>query len=245
MFEIIEDDATFQELLSFCDFRSTVMVGRTCRRLKSLSDTALDRWVEKALARLPIDHENADGSGESGASANLRTGWSRNYRSRAALIDIALTDFDPGNYEEEYDEDKARFLLRKKGVFDVNDFLADDSDAKTSGYSDEVGWNVRISFKRMTLTNAAVCILNATKSIFAAGTDDWVESVEEVERLRHCALCLLRKADPASITYSLLRTEDRHTEYGSGQSDIYILFRIPDHDNMEVEFRLSTGFERR
>eukprot|EP00978_Attheya_sp_CCMP212_P042075 scaffold250640_cov52-Attheya_sp.AAC.2 len=243
--DIIEDDETFEEVLSFCDFRSTVMVGRTCRRLKSLSDTALDRWVEKALTRLPIDYENVHNSAEFWARANLRTGWSTNYRSRAALRDIALTHCDPiGSGDEvEYDEDKARCLLRGGGEVDVNDFRTDDAD---SDDSDDVGWNVCIIFRKITLTVAAAHIANAVKKIRAAGTDDWKEKedeVEEVERLRHCTLCLLRKADPRSIKISHLVTENSQTDYGSGVSNFSVLFRIPDHDNMEVEFHLLTGFE--
>jgi hypothetical protein len=238
--ERIEDDEVLEGLLSFCDFRSAVTVGRTCRRINNLSNSALDHGVDTALARLPFDYDNI----ESGSDAILRSGWSNDYRSRVALIETALTRCDPGGQvsledEAEYDEEQARFLLRTRGMVDVDDFLVDGG-----GSSVEVGWNVNITFRAITLSQAAGHIAKAMKRL--NGTDDRDKEerqVEQVERLRHCALCLLRKADPSSIKYARETWAYRHTDYPSGGSNSSVMFKIPDHDNTPVEFHLSTFFE--
>jgi hypothetical protein len=237
--EHIEDDELLKELLSFCDFRSAVMVGRTCKRLKNLSDSALDRGVDTALARLPFEYENVDDNNEAGAYANLRRGWSNKYRSRVALIETAITHCNPGGQvnledETEYDEEQARFLLQTREWVDVNDFLVD------GGYSDEVGWNVQVTFRAISLSQAAGDISKTMKRL--NGTEDWDEEErqeEEVERLRHCALCLLRKADPSSIQSASVTREYRHPDYGLGGSISSVMF---NHDNTPVELHFSTDF---
>jgi hypothetical protein len=194
--------------------------------------------VYPALTRLPFDYENAADGGESSEEAVLRSGWSNDHRSRVALIETALTHCDPGgqvSLEEhaEYDENQARFLLRTRGMVDVNDFLGDEE--QEDGFSNEVGWNVKITFRAMTLSQAAGHIAKAMKILN--------QEVEQVERLRHSALCLLRKADPSSIKYARETWDYRHTDYPSGGSKSSVMFKIPDHDNTPVEFQLSTFYE--
>ena len=58
------------------------------------------------------------------------------------LIETALSYCDPGggyrdvSLDADFDEDRARFLLRSRGTVDVNDFL--DLDDDDNEFADEV-----------------------------------------------------------------------------------------------------------
>jgi hypothetical protein len=81
---------------------------------------------DKTIARGYYD--NYDGLGICG---ELRRGWTNTFRSRVSLIEEALTNCYTGDVGEDilqYDEDKARFLLRLKGNVDVVDFISDGVD---------------------------------------------------------------------------------------------------------------------
>mmetsp|Transcript_4268 Transcript_4268/g.9226 ORF Transcript_4268/g.9226 Transcript_4268/m.9226 type:complete len:291 (-) Transcript_4268:158-1030(-) len=69
------------------------------------------------------------------------------------------------------------------------------------------------------------------------------EEEEDVFRLQHFTLCLLRKADKNAIRYSRQKRELRHTDYPSGNTDEVILFKLPEHDNVEVQYKFSTSFQ--
>jgi hypothetical protein len=136
----IEDNQLLTELISFCDFNSAVSQGRTCHRLKRCSDAALDNMADVAASRVYNNRDDNDktiagGSYENydelGICGELRRGWTNTFRSRVSLIEEALTNCYTGDVGEDilqYDEDKARFLLRLKGNVDVVDFISDGVD---------------------------------------------------------------------------------------------------------------------
>ena len=256
-FERIDDDVV-EKLLSFCDFHTAVhLVGRTCRRLKRLSDTALDKWADAALERLtekPIEYENSNDSGEASTEGVLKRGWSRQYRTKAALIEKALEYCDPGGQVSlediaQYEEDTARFLLSTRGRVDVEDFIDHDGD-DDDYYAGEVGWNVGIKHGRLSLAMATKFIgtamnrLDGSVKELGDERDQHVEPVGEVERLRHFTLCLLRKANPSSVHFSSLKADYRHTDYPSGSTDWVVMFILPDHNNTEIEYHFSSSFQR-
>ena len=223
MFGRIEDDEVVKELFSFCEFRDAASAGRTCQRLKRLADATLDGWVDTTLAHLPLNCECDFNDGQSSTEVTLKRGWSEQYRSRTALVDTAIESCDPGgqvSLDADFDEDRARHLLRTIGIVDVKDFLGEEEGA--GDYADEVGWEVKIRFQRMTQFGAARYV--------------------GCNSLRHSVLCLLRKADWRSIMFSQVKVKYRHSDYPSGSTDASVLLRIPEHDNAEIEYHSETSF---
>ena len=66
---------------------------------------------------------------------------------------------------------------------------------------------------------------------------------DDVFRLQHHALCLIRKADKSSIRYSHLRVKKRHIEYAAGSTQSVIMFQLPEHDNVKVEYFFSKEYQ--
>lgn len=99
-FNEIKDNQLVTELLLFCDFYSAVSLGRTCRRLKSCSDAALDRMADMAASRMDYCSDNniiafSDYSNNTilqGEYRELRRGWSNTFCCKVALIEEALTN---------------------------------------------------------------------------------------------------------------------------------------------------------
>ena len=71
--------------------------------------------------------------------------------------------------------------------------------------------------------------------------DDLVEE-EDVFRVQHHTLCLLRKADRSSIRYSHLNSRRHQVDAATGTTQTRILFQLPEHDDAKVEFWYSISF---
>jgi len=239
VFDRIEDDGLGTELLSFCEFHDAITVGRSCRRLKGLSDAALDGLIDATLAHLPLDC-NWGNYGCVDIDATLKRGWSPEYRSRTALIETAIEYCHPqgdpffgldARLGADFDDDRARHLLRTRGVVDVKDFLNQEDEG--FAWTDERGWNVNVTFQKMTHFDALKFVVETTSKIngmiggyfdFVYDEDEYSLSGEDddardegARRLRHCILCLLRKADPSSILFSQMEAEYRHEEFPAGR----------------------------
>lgn len=257
LFDHIDDDAIIKEILSFCEFRSVARLGQTCRRLRGLSDTTMDDMAVSALANLPHECEWASSDGGSSIYGTLERGWKADYRSKASLINTAVGMCNRGGEnggvpDEDFDEDRARYLLRSRGVVDVDDFIDD-------GYADEVGWNVQIRYRQMTRSSAARYAEKCARTIKNGGRFcDYLDSDEEddnegsnkqeIVRTFHCFLCLLRKADPSSLVLSHMNVEYRHTDYPSGSRTACILMAIPGENGNngnaeEIEFRYEHSYQ--
>ena len=143
------DNDVVEELLSFCDFDSAILVGRTCRRLQRCSDAALDQWADIAAShrqdetrdnyeglavgveiaeRTIADYENVEDSAESNTTGSLRRDWTNGFRSKVSLIEEALAACNDcgsaiGYERANYNEDRARFLLQTRGRVDVKKIL--------------------------------------------------------------------------------------------------------------------------
>ena len=255
--QISDDQLVANQLLSFCDFYSVVAVGRTCRRLKRCSDGALDNWAviaaSRRVASLDVDNDgkmmmnlliamgyhdefvNCDGVSIRG---ELRRGWTDKFRSRASLIEEALTNCHTNNVYEhdvQYDEDEARFLLRSRGSVDIVDFLVDGVDPRDY---DECGFGIQIKHHNITLVNATAKIMSAICLIKGEGNyeEELDDSDFELLNLCHYTLCLLRKADPSSIEFSRLKVEHRAPAYGSNSKVWTVKFLLPGDEEFEFYF---------
>ena len=270
-FNLIEDDDVVVELLSFLDFRAAVRTGQTCKRLKQASDAALDGWVAESLAKAT---KGLPAYGCSDFEGILSLDWSIEFQTKTSLIEKAIEECNPGGEvslqeEADYNEDRARHLLRTRGSVDVNDFL--------NYCSEEVGWNVKMRFRESMPPGEVVgCICNTFEELdggdtadddsstidigdfmkqyfphnqILAGDESVAEAVkgdpeeDDVFRLQHHTLCLLRKADKSAIRYSHLKVKMRHIEYAAGSTQSVIMFRLPEHDNVKVEYFFSKRFQ--
>jgi len=121
------------------------------------------KFVKNVYLVLPVNC-SWDHIGETSFEVTLKRGWSQEYQSLTSLVEEAIEHCNPGGQgsvgDEEFDEDRARYLLRTRGVVDVNDFLSEED-----GYSDEVGGNVKIRHRRITLPNAVRCIARTTRNV--------------------------------------------------------------------------------
>ena len=192
----IEDEQLLTELLSYCDFCSAVAAGQTCSRLKRCSDAALGKWADVAASRVDGDqyprfiHGSSDTDEQIIADAHyqdeyiyklgeMRRGWTEDmFSSRASLIDEALTQvYVRQRYADmvEYDEDRARFLLRSRGTVDIIDFAIvgeeDDDELK------EYGWKLKIRHDNITISDAKEKILSAILQI--KSEEEVVENTEQ------------------------------------------------------------------
>lgn len=256
IFEQIEDDQLLSNvLLSFCDFNSVVSVSRTCRRLKRCSDAALDNLAVVAASYLPEDYDVEytiaegcyfDDANETAINGELRRGWTEKFRSRASLIEEAMTHCHADDFGRvQYDEGMARFFFRSRGIVDLLDFLPDDADDADHNVIEAFGWKVKIKHYNITFAEALDMIMSGIMHI-KAGSIDEEEKLDntdsELLRLRHFVLCLLRKADTASFELSRLEVINRNTAgYGSCSDDRAVKFLLPD--NKEFEFHFSYGYQ--
>lgn len=256
IFDHIDDDAIIKEILSFCEFRSVARVGQTCRRLRGLSDTTLDDMAVSAIANLPHECEWSSSDGGSSIYGTLERGWKTDYRSKASLINAAVGECFIPEEDGDFDEDRARYILRTRGAVDIKDFIDNDD-----GYADEMGWNVRIRYGQMTRSSAARYAERCTREIKYGDGDPFCDcsdsdeeddnegcNKQEIVRTIHSVLCLLRKADPSSLVFSHMNVEHRHTDYPRGSKTSCILMAIPggndDNGNAkEIEFRYENSYQ--
>ena len=270
-FNLIEDDDLVVELLSFLDFRAAVRTGQTCKRLKQASDAALDGWVVESLAKAT---KGLPAYGCSDFEGVLSLGWSAEFQTKVSLTEKAIEECNPGGEvslqeEAEYNEDRARYLLRTRGSVDVNDFL--------NYCSEEVGWNVKMRFREnMPLGEVVGCMSNTFEELDGGdAVDDDSSTIDigdfmkqyfphnkileedksnegvvksdpeedDVFRLQHHALCLLRKADKSAIRHSHLKVKKRHIEYAAGSTQSVIMFQLPEYDSVKVEYLFSKEFQ--
>ena len=248
-FDLIEDDDVVVELLSFLDFRAAVRAGRTCKRLKRASDGALDAWVAESLARVSAEVEKdtvasgCDDNGFGSAQCGLSLGWSAEYRTKAALIETALEHCAPSGIsqmaQDNYTEDRARFLLRTRGRVDLEDFLPPYS----AEIDDEIECATHIKFKEaMPFAEAVGRMHDNLRKLHDVDDDDDLVEEEDVFRVQHHTLCLLRKADRSSIRYSHLNSRRHQVDAATGTTQTRILFQLPEHDDAKVEFWYSISF---
>ena len=179
LFELLDDYNLCETTLSFCDFHSAVCTGRTCQRLKEISDCVLDQWADKVLSELlPIvgDEHKVHNRGRYDELSALRDGWE--LRNKPALIAFALSqcgqNVDIGNDTFAIDESKASYLLRTRGRMEAVDLI---NHVPNEYCPDTQGYTVIISFKEY-------CSLSFARQ-FILGAND--------ERLKHASLCILRK----------------------------------------------------
>ena len=99
-----------------------------------------------------------------------------------------------------------------------------------------------ISLENITVSHAARHIASSMRRL--NGNEGWDEEerdMEELELLRHNAMCLLRKADPLSIPFARVTREYRHTDYPSGGTDTSIMFNMPV--SIPVAFHFLTEYQ--
>lgn len=244
-FDLIENDDVVVNLLSFLDFRAAVQAGRTCKLLKRASDGALDSWVAESLDKAKKD---LIASGCNNAECYLSLGWSADHQTKAALIETALEHCEPGaifwpsrQAQENYDRtgaDRARYLLRTRGRVDLEDILSGEE-----GYepNDEIECTTNIKFtEAMPFAQAAGCMDKILRKLHELDNDDDLEE-EDVLRMEHHTICLLRKADRSSIRYSHLHSKSVHVDFAVGTT--HTLFQLPEHDDAKVELFYSESFE--
>ena len=270
-FNLIEDDDVVAELLSFLDFRAAVRTGRTCKRLKQASDAALDGWVAESLSKatkgLPAyGCSDFEGVLSLGWSYEFQTKTSLTEKAIEECNpggEVSLEE------QADYNEDHARHLLRTRGSVDVNDFL--NYCSEEVGWNvkmrfmenmplDEVVGCMSNTFEELDGGDAVddnsstIDIGDFMKQYFPhdqiltddKSDEDVVNSdpdEDDVFRLQHHTLCLLRKADWSAIRYSHLKVKKRHIEYAAGSTQSVIMFQLPEHDNVKVESFFSKEFQ--
>ena len=246
-FDLIEDDDVVVDLLSFLDFRAAVQAGRTCKRLKRASDGALDSWVVESLDKAKKD---LFASGYDDAECSLSLGWSADHQTKAALVETALEHCKPGaifwpsrQAQENYDRtgaDRARYLLRTRGRVDLEDILSDEEGYESN---DEIECTTNIKFREaVPFAQAVGCMNKILRKLHELDNDDDLEE-EDVLRMDHHTLCLLRKADMSSIQYSHLHSKSVHVDFAEGTTHTLILFQLPEHDGVKVELFYSMSFQ--
>lgn len=270
VFDKFDTDELVEVVLSFCDFRSAVNAGHVCKRFKRASDNVLDQWVDKILVMglLPIvcDYDAEDPDYHS-IEGELRKGWSEGYQSRTALVDMAIHHCNPEGQIRlgaNFDEGRARYLLRSRGKVNVQDFLNRNDDAYHVA-GDDLGWSVGIYFNdTRTRTDAARYIGSEWSRKYGqdreysdsdsdsdsdSNSDEEKEEVTEKEevagRLLHYALCLLRKADPNSFKCSHLKILYGHPYDQSQQQNSVkqsYMFKIQDDNNTKLEYYYREDF---
>lgn len=147
MFDIhnVKDDSIVESVLSFCDFRTTISAGETCKRLHKISKACLDHAADYALTNennvLPLTLGRDDDNPPKHNILRTTNKWT--FGSQSALIEDTmelLTNsnglghyyFNPrNNNEEEYihfNEDQARHLIRTRGHLCIEDFADNNHD---------------------------------------------------------------------------------------------------------------------
>ena len=232
LFDSIEDDGLVKELLSFCDFQSLNSMRQTCQRLMNLSDETMDYMVVSTIDNLHIECEcwTRNLWSMTILKGTLKRGWTTEYRSKISLINAAVEDCAKGNLDElEFDEDRAKHLLQTRGFVESEDFHGDENGGDG---------NLELS----------VMYLSGINRLFAASfAKDWIDAFsdegEHSFKLKHSALCFIRKADPGSINYFQKVFEYRHNDgiqQGNRITTIGILMKIPsgsnEGDSEEIEF---------
>lgn len=270
-FNLIEDDDVVVELLSFLDFRAAVRTGRTCKRLKQASDAALDGWVAESLSKatkgLPAyGCSDFEGILSLGWSIEFQTKASLTEKAIEECNpggEVSLQD------QADYNEDHARHLLRTRGSVDVNDFLNYRSEEvgwnvkmrfRENMPLGEVVGCMSKTFEELDGGDAVdddsstIDIGDFVKQYFPhdpiladdESDADVVKSdpeEDDVFRLQHHTLCLLRKADKSSIRYSHLKVKKRHIECAAGSTQSVIMFQLPEHDNVKAEYFFSKEYQ--
>jgi hypothetical protein len=219
----IKDDNLIENILSFCDFHSAVETGKTCKRLKKISDDCLDHaaaYIARNVKNM-LPMSVCGYSGGDNAEAILRKNiWT--YGTRSALIEDGIELCNPEGHvsledETNYDEGQARYLLQTRGYVDVTDSLIDQDDIEMA---DEVGWNVKCRLRQINRQKAA------TKIMLPGDYDEYHYDEENDRIIRYYSLCLLRKADLSSIQYGFLEAEYRHTDYPSHELRFSVMFKL-------------------
>eukprot|EP00545_Synedropsis_sp_CCMP1620_P003268 CAMPEP_0119022342 /NCGR_PEP_ID=MMETSP1176-20130426/27774_1 /TAXON_ID=265551 /ORGANISM="Synedropsis recta cf, Strain CCMP1620" /LENGTH=282 /DNA_ID=CAMNT_0006977165 /DNA_START=73 /DNA_END=921 /DNA_ORIENTATION=- len=240
-------------LVSFCQFESLLMLRATNHTLKQVAEKVMEK---RALCSLPIScARNANDGYSSGADATLQMGWSEDYADRDALIEEALSYADPGGRlsgDVNYDEDRARELLRRRKWVDVEDFLEESGDENCceTPADDEswmpglgkIGWGVKYEIKTLaspTRTWRRVAGKRITELMNEEG--DIVPGDTNVSLLQQCVFSLLVTAQRSSIRHAYLRYAYRHSEYPSGGKSDALMFLTSD--NQRVELMSSSDFQ--
>lgn len=192
------------------------------------------------------------------SGGTLERGWDTDYQSKASLINAAVGECieciedqqDNEFHIEDFDEDRARYLLRIKAAVSINDFLSEGEHRS----DDRVGWNVSISHSNMVRSAAAKYIEKRIRNInkdsinnmdgcydvcesnseIVYKEDDEVKEVHNVKTIDHMMediRCLLRKADPASLRFSVMDFERWSPEYPGGSKTEFVLMRLPSGNN--------------
>ena len=248
------DDASIENIFSFCDFHSAIQVGKTCKRFKKISDNCLDHVVVSI-----VNGGSKGGTYEMTACTDdivmlnlklrkLKQDESCTY-TQAGLIQEGIElcnpmdDYPPGHVN--FVEGRARYLLHTRGFVETEDFLSaavfnDDEFYEPYGGMKELygdyGWSVTIRLlnKNLDLRNLAQEIMRPGwnyNSGYYKGYDEelWEESdsKSKCRTIQYHLLCLLRKADPSSFQRKFVNVDTRDNDYSEGKYRSSISFRVP------------------
>ena len=255
-------DEVLQEVFSFCDFRSIVQVGRTCRRLRKVADQTLDWWTTETLARLPRRSAQCDYEGEWSNKTILRPGWSKEYESRAVLVEGAVQKSEEfatcGEEEDEdvaYHEELARSRLLSTGEVSLKDFLI-TNDVR------EEDWWVKIDFRESIDVTALPRYIREFHGWETLQDDDDPDFLLQLDTtpskgedtlfiLTHHLFCLLRKADRRAVRVSRLHDGFNHVVCSARRTCTSIMFTLyggggvggAGQGNAKFECVFTTRFE--
>ena len=251
----IKDEDLIGKIISFCDFRETVVIGMTNTRFKKISDNCLDHAADHALTLGGSDESNENellevhGAGHD-MMYDVRTlrknEWT--YGTRAALVQVGIDTCgekedlcDAGDLEIEaenfdFNEGRARYLFNTRGNVDVKDFLTDDHDEEMAAAR---GWNVCITpmttEQNISRREAAMEIMLQKHynlyikepGYYDFSCDDEDDEVDHDERvLCYYSLCLLRKADPLSIQHGFVAVRIRRHDYPKSDYRSSVMFKL-------------------
>lgn len=236
-FELFHDlDFVGDQVLSFCDFKGLVALGRTCHQMKSCSDVALNKIANDISVRLcyPLFRRDiAELQFESSTQViwmKLKKEWSIfTLTAERGLEDLALIWIrDQMTYEGRrgvrmrYSEDPVRNYIREHGKIRLMEL---SNSYVLQGNTLVNDWQIEIKQQHnISVSKAVELITNPFATEFLQNNLGWARDRYEqldnnftpialynedvdYERLKlsHFALCILRMADPASITLTQIK----------------------------------------